>query len=295
MSKDNILDGKALSALKIEQIAGAINTFKQKTSHIPTLAVVLVGSDAASKTYVNRKAKACQQVGIHSILHEMPQDISAQEIIATIKRMNKDPRIDGILVQLPLPHHISEEEVIKTIKVSKDVDGFTPFNTGALWTNTHIDNLLTPATPLGVIELLQHYNITVAGKEVVIVGASNIVGKPLAALFLQLKATVSLCHMGTQGLSNHTKRADILCSATGKQHLITADMVKEGAVVIDIGIVKVGDKIYGDVDFDGVAQVASHITPVPGGVGPMTICTLLSNTLKAAQINYNKQRNKKEK
>ena len=281
-----LLNGKQLSDSLIDEIAQEVQTFSQKTSHTPTLAVILVGDNPSSKTYVQMKAKACKRVGINSITYEISDNTSQEEIIIKIEDLNNAPHIDGILVQLPLPKNIDEEAIIKTIATHKDVDGFTPFNTGALWTKTHHHTSFSPATPLGIIELIKHYNIPIKGQDVVIVGASNIVGKPLAGLFLQEEATITLCHIHTKELSSHTQRADILCVGVGQAKMITADMVKEGVIIIDIGINKVGDTICGDVDFDKVKEKASFITPVPGGVGPMTISTLLKNTLKSAKNNH---------
>ena len=281
-----ILDGKAL-ALEIQQ------TIKQEVQELskqqitPGLAVILVGDDPASQSYVNMKAKACSQTGIYSTTHKMPESITEEALLQTISMMNENPNIDGILVQLPLPKHINTTAILEAISPKKDVDGFHPFNMGRVFTT--LDGFI-PATPMGVITLLEHYKIPIEGKNVVIVGASNIVGKPLGALFLNKNATITLCHIYTQNLANHTKNADIICVGVGKPNLITQDMVKEGAIVVDIGITRLENgKIVGDVDYDNVAPKCSYITPVPGGVGPMTIASLLQNTIKAAKLRAKKE------
>ena len=276
-----ILDGKNLAS-KIEvQIKEEVENLA-KENITPGLAVILVGNDPASSAYVNMKAKACNRTGIYSIKHEMPENISEDSLLQTIAMLNQNPNIDGILVQLPLPKHISSTKVLEAIAPHKDVDGFHPFNMGRILAN--LDGF-TPATPLGVLTLLKSYNIPLQGKNVVIVGASNIVGKPLATLFLNENATITLCHIYTQNLAEHTKKADILCVGVGKVNLITQEMVKEGAIVVDIGINRLEDsRLVGDVDFENVSKKASFITPVPGGVGPMTIASLLQNTIKAAKL-----------
>ncbi|SMC09453.1 bifunctional methylenetetrahydrofolate dehydrogenase/methenyltetrahydrofolate cyclohydrolase FolD [Nitratiruptor tergarcus] len=275
-----ILDGKKLSQKIKEQIKSEVAELKEKYAITPGLAVILVGDDPASHTYVKMKAKACKEVGFYSIVHEMPESITQEKIEETIKLMNQNPNIDGILVQLPLPSHIDATRILELIEPAKDVDGFHPYNFGRL-----IQGLDTfaPCTPLGVMELLREYNINPKGLDVCVVGASNIVGKPMAALLLNAFATVDICHIYTKDLQSHTKRADMVVVGVGKAGLITADMVKDGAIVIDIGINKVDGKIVGDVDFEEVSKKASYITPVPGGVGPMTIAMLLQNTLKAAK------------
>lgn len=281
-----ILDGKAL-ALEIQHtIKQEVREFS-KQQITPGLAVILVGDDPASQSYVNMKAKACSQTGIYSTTHKMPESITEEALLQTISMMNENPNIDGILVQLPLPKHINTTAILEAISPKKDVDGFHPFNMGRVFAN--LDGFI-PATPMGVITLLEHYKIPIEGKNVVIVGASNIVGKPLGALFLNKNATITLCHIYTQNLAEHTKKADILCVGVGKPNLITQDMVKEGAIVVDIGITKLENgKIVGDVDFDNVTPKCSYITPVPGGVGPMTIASLLQNTIKAAKLRAQKE------
>ena len=276
-----ILDGKALAQNIEKEIQKEVESLSQK-GITPGLAVMLVGSDPASQSYVNMKAKACKRTGIYSITHEMPENIQQESLLQTISMLNQNPNIDGILVQLPLPKHIDTTAVLEAIAPYKDVDGFHPFNMGRVFANLES---FVPATPMGVLTLLKHYKIPLQGKNVVIVGASNIVGKPLGALFLNENATITLCHIYTQDLAKHTKEADILCVAVGKPNLITKDMVKEGAIVVDIGISRLQDgRIVGDVDFENVAPLCEFITPVPGGVGPMTIASLLQNTLKAAKI-----------
>ena len=276
-----IIDGKRLASEIREEIAKEVEDLKKTKNITPGLAVVLVGDDPASHAYVKMKAKACKEAGIYSITHEMPSTISQSEIEETIIRMNQNPNIDGILVQLPLPSHIDTTKILELIDPKKDVDGFHAYNFGRLITG--LDGF-APCTPLGVMEMLKAYNIDPKGKDACIVGASNIVGKPMAALLLNAFATVDICHIYTKDLAEHTKRADILVVGVGKAGLITEDMVKDGAVVIDIGINRLEDgSLVGDVDFKAVAPKCSYITPVPGGVGPMTIAMLLKNTLKAAR------------
>jgi methylenetetrahydrofolate dehydrogenase (NADP+)/methenyltetrahydrofolate cyclohydrolase len=275
-----LLDGKKLSNSIKDRLKLDVLTLKKDKNIVPGLAVILIGEDLASKTYVNMKSKACKDIGIYSIVHEMPDSISEEKILQTIEMMNDNPNIHGILVQLPLPKHIRTSKVLEKINFSKDVDGFHPFNVGRLSIGL---NSFVPATPLGVMKLLKHYEIKIKGKNVVIVGASNIVGKPLASLFLNENATVSICHIHTKDLLLYTKEADILCVGVGKINLIEKKHIKENAVVIDIGINKnSNNKLVGDVDFENVKDICSYITPVPGGVGPMTIAMLLSNTIDSA-------------
>lgn len=277
-----ILDGKAL-AKKIEQnVANEVVKLKEETGRTPGLAVLLVGSDPASQAYVNMKKRACDRAGFYSITHEMPETISQDAIEETIKMMNQNPNIDGILVQLPLPPQIDTTKILELVDPSKDVDGFHPYNVGRLVTN--LDGFV-PCTPLGVMELLAEHNIDVKGKNCCVVGASNIVGKPMANLLLNADATVEICHIFTDDLKKHTLQADIILVGVGVINLIKEDMVKDGAIIIDIGINRTDDgKLVGDVDYENVSQKCSYITPVPGGVGPMTISMLLSNTLKSAQL-----------
>ena len=276
-----IIDGKQLAREIRDEIAREVEELKASRDITPGLAVVLVGDDPASHAYVKMKAKACKEAGIYSITHEMPESISQSEIEETIVMMNRNPNIDGILVQLPLPPHIDATKILELIDPAKDVDGFHPYNFGRLMTGLEG---FVPCTPLGVMEMLKAYGIDPKGKDACVVGASNIVGKPMAALLLNDFATVDICHIYTKDLAAHTKRADILVVGVGKAGLITEEMVKEGAVVIDIGINRLEDgSLVGDVDYEAVAPKCSYITPVPGGVGPMTIAMLLKNTLKAAK------------
>ena len=279
-----ILDGKALSK-KIElQVATEVEALKERTGAVPGLAVILVGNDPASAAYVNMKKKACDRVGFYSVTHEMPQEISQDAIEKTITMMNENPNIDGILIQLPLPPQIDTTKILELVDPSKDVDGFHPYNVGRL--TTGLDGFV-PCTPLGVMELLAEYDIDPKGKNCVVVGASNIVGKPMAALLLNADATVEVCHIYTDDLKKHTLNADILLVGVGVINLIKEDMVKDDVIVIDIGINRAEDgKLVGDVDFENVSKKSSYITPVPGGVGPMTISMLLSNTLKAAKLHH---------
>jgi methylenetetrahydrofolate dehydrogenase (NADP+)/methenyltetrahydrofolate cyclohydrolase len=278
-----LLDGKKLSK-KIElQVTNEVKKLKEKCGCTPGLAVVLVGQDPASAAYVNMKKKACDRVGFYSITHDMPENISQEAIEKTIVRMNNDSSIDGILIQLPLPSHIDTTKLLELVDPAKDVDGFHPFNVGRLVTN--LDGFV-PCTPLGVMELFKEYEINLKGKNCVVVGASNIVGKPMASLLLNADATVEVCHIFTDDLKKHTLNADIILVGVGVINLITEDMVKDGAIIIDIGVSRTKEgKLVGDVEFETVSKKSSYITPSPGGVGPMTIAMLLSNTLKAAKIN----------
>jgi methylenetetrahydrofolate dehydrogenase (NADP+)/methenyltetrahydrofolate cyclohydrolase len=275
-----ILDGKALSKKIRSQVKHEAEDLQQK-GVTPGLAVVLVGSDPASAAYVNMKSKACKEAGIYSIVHEMPETISQENILEIINMMNNNPNIDGILVQLPLPKHINTTEILEAIDPAKDVDGFHPYNVGRVVAG--LDGYI-PATPYGVMELLKEYDINPEGKDVCVVGASNIVGKPMATLMLNANATVDICHIYTKDLKAHTQKADIICVGVGVVNLIKEDMVKEGAIVVDIGINRLDNgKLVGDVDFENVSKKCSYITPVPGGVGPMTIAMLLKNTIKSAK------------
>jgi len=278
-----LLDGKALSN-KIEiQVTDEVKKLKDNCGCTPGLAVVLVGQDPASAAYVNMKKKACDRVGFYSITHDMPESISQEAIEKTILMLNNDTNVDGILIQLPLPAHIDTTKLLELVNPAKDVDGFHPFNVGRL--TTGLDGFV-PCTPLGVMELLAEYKIDVKGKNCVVVGASNIVGKPMAALLLNADATVEICHIFTDDLKRHTLNADIILVGVGVINLIKKDMVKDDAIIVDIGINRADNgKLVGDVDFANVSEKCSYITPVPGGVGPMTIAMLLKNTLKAAKVN----------
>lgn len=276
-----ILDGKLLSNKIKTQVKTDVEALKNEYAKNTGLAVILVGDDPASHTYVKMKAKVCKEVGIYSITHEMPNSITEEEIINTIEMMNQNPNIDGILVQLPLPSHIDTTKILELIDPAKDVDGFHPYNFGRLVAG--LDSFV-PCTPLGVMVLLKEYGIDVKGMNACVVGASNIVGKPMGALLLNDFATVDICHIYTKELKAHTLNADIVIVGVGKPNLITADMIKEGAIVVDIGINRLeSGKLVGDVDFEGVCSKCSYITPVPGGVGPMTIAMLMQNTLKSAK------------
>ena len=276
-----LLDGKKLANKIKTELKQEVENLKTEFDVVPGLAVILVGDNAASFAYVKMKEKACEEVGIYSIVHKMPQTISHNEIAKIIQMMNDNPFIDGILIQLPLPDQIDTTLLLESIDITKDVDGFHPYNMGRLVAN--LDGFV-PCTPLGVMELLNEYKIDVKGKDVCVVGASNIVGKPMASLLLNAGASIDICHIFTKDLKAHTQKADIVIVGVGKPNLITADMLKDKAVVIDIGINKLKDgSLVGDVDFKEVSVKASYITPVPGGAGPMTIAMLLKNTLKAAR------------
>jgi len=276
-----ILDGKALSNKVKEEIK--IETEKLKSEGlVPGLAVILVGEDPASQTYVNSKEKSCVAAGIYSKKITMEDDASEEKLLNTIEDLNNDTNIHGILVQLPLPKHIDTSKVLETIMPSKDVDGFHEYNVGKLVTD---NQTLVPCTPLGVMRILKEYGINPTGMDACVVGASNIVGKPMMNLLINQRATVTMCHSKTKDLKAHTSRADLLIVGVGIPHMITADMVKEGAVVIDVGINRLDTgKLTGDVDYENVAPKCAYITPVPGGVGPMTIAMLLENTLTAAKL-----------
>lgn len=276
-----IIDGKKVSAQMREQIKSETEELYQKYGVRPGLAVIIVGDDPASKVYVNNKEKACAQVGYYSEVYRLPEQTEMDELLALIDRLNRDEKINGILCQLPLPKHLDEEQVILKISPEKDVDAFHPMNTGKIMIG---DYDFLPCTPAGVMKLIESTGTDITGKECVVVGRSNIVGKPQSMLLLQKNGTVTVCHSKTRNLKEVTSRADILVVAIGKADFIGADMVKEGAVVIDVGMNRKADgKLTGDVDFESVSKKASYITPVPGGVGPMTITMLLQNTLTAAK------------
>ncbi len=274
-----ILEGKTPSKLIREEIKREISEYTAQGLRRPGLAVVLVGNDPASRIYVRNKIKACKEVGMESFFYHLESNVTTEELLDTLAELNAREEVDGILVQLPLPPHIDQNEVIAFINPEKDVDGFHPENMGKLV--ARMEGGFIPCTPLGIDLLLKHYGIEVKGKDVVIVGEGFIVGRPLSLLMLWRGATVTVCHIHTKDITKFTKEADVLVSATGVPGLIRADMVKEGAVVIDVGISKVGGRIVGDVDFEAVKEKASAITPVPGGVGPMTVTSLLLNTLKS--------------
>ncbi|BCZ16947.1 Bifunctional 5,10-methylene-tetrahydrofolate dehydrogenase [Helicobacter sp. NHP19-003] len=277
-----LLDGYTLARLKEEALRHEVQALQQTLRFCPKLVVVLVGTDNASVLYVNMKAKACARVGITCVLEHLSEHTTQEELLSLLDTHNHDTSVHGILVQLPLPKHIDTRRVIEAIDPSKDVDGFHPLNVGRVYSNSLYTGFL-PATAMGVMQLLEHYHIEVKGRDVVIVGASNIIGKPLASLMLNAGASISLCHILTKDVGFYTKNADIVCIGVGQPKLLKADMVKEGAVVVDIGINKVEGKVVGDADFEGLKDKVSFITPVPRGVGPMTISCLLQNTLHAAK------------
>ncbi|MBK6292123.1 MAG: bifunctional methylenetetrahydrofolate dehydrogenase/methenyltetrahydrofolate cyclohydrolase FolD [Ignavibacteria bacterium] len=284
-----IIDGNALAAEIRAEVAADVARLTASTGIVPGLNLLLVGEDPASTVYVRNKSKDCEKVGIHSTIVRMPATATEEEVVEQVRQWNNDPAVHGILVQLPIPKHINEHRVIRSIDPAKDVDGFHPENAGRLLIG--LEGFI-PCTPYGVLEMLKRYNIETSGKHAVVVGRSNIVGKPLAILLAQKRpqgnATVTICHTGTPDIAEHTRRADILISAVGVNGVITADHVKEGAVVIDVGINRITlpdgtTKLTGDVLFEEVSAKASAITPVPGGVGPMTRAMLLRNTVTAAE------------
>jgi methylenetetrahydrofolate dehydrogenase (NADP+)/methenyltetrahydrofolate cyclohydrolase len=280
MSK--ILDGKKLAGEIKSKLRSEVLELERK-GIIPGLAVVLVGDDAASRVYVERKKKACQEIGIYSESYELGDNISEEKLLDLVEKLNQDKKINGILVQLPLPKHINAQKIIEKIVPKKDVDCFHPENVGKMFLG---EPRFLPCTPAGIMEILKRYEIDVLGKDCVVVGKSNIVGKPLAVMLVNAGATVTVCHSKTVNLKGKTLRGDILITAAGKAGLITSGMVKQGAVVIDVGINRdEAGRLTGDADFEEVSQIASAITPVPGGVGPMTIVELMKNTIKAAKKN----------
>ncbi|MBS3908696.1 MAG: bifunctional methylenetetrahydrofolate dehydrogenase/methenyltetrahydrofolate cyclohydrolase FolD [Actinobacteria bacterium] len=276
-----IIDGKAISAQIRAELVEEVKKLQAETGVTPGLAVVLVGEDPASKVYVGQKEKACEELGLVSKKFVLSAEASEQELLDLVEKLNNDPEVDGILVQLPLPKQIDENKVIAAINPDKDVDGFHPVNVGRLVIGTEG---FKPCTPYGVIHLLKRSNVELAGAEAVVVGRSNIVGKPVALMLLQESATVTVCHSKTKDLGEVCRRADVLVVATGRPNMITADMVKDGVVVIDVGVNRLDTgKLRGDVDFEAVSRKASAITPVPGGVGPMTIAMLMYNTVNSAR------------
>jgi len=276
-----LIDGKVVSQSVRDEVAELASKLKQDTGIVPGLAAVLVGDDPASEIYVRNKRKACEKVGIYSEEHKLPAETTEEQLLGLVNKLNEDTKIHGILVQLPLPGHIDETRILRTVSPLKDVDGFHPYNVGLL---VEGNPRFVSCTPGGIIKMLDFYNIDIKGKEVVVVGRSNIVGKPVSILLLHRHGTVTICHSRTKPLEEVTRRADILVAAIGRANFITADMVKDGAVVIDVGINRKDDgKLTGDVDFEAVSEKASYITPVPGGVGPMTIAMLLYNTYLSAK------------
>jgi 5,10-methylene-tetrahydrofolate dehydrogenase/methenyl tetrahydrofolate cyclohydrolase len=284
-----IIDGTKIAAEVRQEVGASVSLMEAEFGYTPGLATVLVGENVASATYVRMKRKACAEAGIRSIGHELPADITQEELEELVASLNADPGVNGILVQLPLPAHLDEEAVLNTVDLEKDVDGFHPVNIGRLSMKGR-DPLFIPCTPAGVIVLLQKSGVQLSGAEAVVVGRSNIVGLPVAMLLQKENATVTICHSRTKDLAAHTREADIVVAAIGRMEMITGDMLKPGAAVIDVGInqkddptKKRGYRLVGDVDFESAKEVAGAITPVPGGVGPMTIAMLLTNTLRAAE------------
>lgn len=287
--EDKIIDGKLISSQIKEEIKSETDRLKSEKGITPGLAFILVGEDPASVVYVRSKGKACEELGFHSVTEKLDAETSEDELLSLIDKFNKDPKIHGILVQLPLPKHIDEEKVIEAIDYKKDVDGFHPQNIGRMTIGA---NAFISCTPYGIVELLSRYGVETKGKDVVVIGRSNIVGKPVANLMLrkEYNSTVTVCHSATKDLKAHVKNADILIAAIGRANFVTADMINEGVVIIDVGINRVEDsskksgyRLAGDVDFEGCLPLCSKITPVPGGVGPMTIAMLMKNTLESAK------------
>jgi len=273
-----LLDGKVAAAALLEEL-------KPKVKELdPNLVVVQVGDNPASASYIKQKFKSCEKIGMRSEHRHLPEETKLEELLTLIEELNADDAVSGFIVQLPLPDHLSDSVplIIRTIDPKKDVDGFCAYNLGKMFLSTEYEHL-PPATPAGVIRLLEHYKIPIEGQNATVVGHSNLVGKPLSTMLLNRNATVTTCHIHTKNLAAHTRAADILCVAVGKPHLITSDMVKEGAVVVDIGITRTDDGLVGDVDFASVKEIASAITPVPGGVGPMTVASLMRNCLRAKE------------
>lgn len=277
-----IIDGKKMASEIRKEIAKEVEEFKGKNSFAPKLVVVLVGKDPASELYVKMKAKACEEVGIESQIYNLSEETKEEELLKLVRDLNQDKSVHGILVQFPLPKQIDAKKIVCEINPSKDVDGFHPVNIGRLYEGLAGEHLL-PCTPKGIMKMLERMKINLEGKEAVVVGRSIIVGRPVASMLLNRNATVTVCHSKTKNLGEITRKADILVSAVGKERIITRNMVKEGAVVIDCGTSRKGGKSIGDVDFENVKDITSYITPVPGGVGPMTVAMLLENTLEAAK------------
>lgn len=280
-----LMDGKKIAKEIKEEIKREIDRIKEKYQIFPEVALILVGADPASKIYINSQIKLCKDLGIEAKAFFFESDITEEDLLKLIEDLNNKPTIDGIMLNLPLPKHMNVTKILNKIKLEKDVDGFKAENLGLLFQND--SNFIAPSTPAGIMEILRRYEIDLSGKDIVVVGRSNIVGKPVAALVLNAHGTVTICNSYTKNLKEKTKNADILISAVGKAEFIKVDMVKEGAVVIDVGINKVGNKIVGDVDFENVKEKASYITPVPGGVGTLTVAMLFSNILKAFKKNRN--------
>lgn len=275
-----IIDGKQIAENIKENVRKEVAALNEK-GIFPSLSVIVVGNDPASEVYVRNKARACEKVGIISNTYKLPENATTEDVVELVKALNDDEKVHGILVQLPLPKGIDEERVISAVSSEKDVDGFSVSSSGSLYLGKEYG--FTPCTAAGIIDLIKSTGIDISGKNAVVIGRSDIVGKPVAILLLRENATVTVCHSRTKNISEYTKNADILIAAVGRKHFVTCDMVKDGAVVIDVGINREDGKLYGDVDYENVSKKASHITPVPGGVGPMTIAKLLENTVKAAK------------
>lgn len=273
------LDGKDLAQRIKLQLKEETLGLKESLGKVPGLAIILVGDNPASKIYVNSKIKGCNELGFESFAHFLPEDTSEEKVLELIGELNEDERVNGILVQLPLPKHIDEKKVIDKIALDKDVDGFKPENLGLLMLGDK--DSMQPCTPAGIMELLRAYSIELVGKDVVVVGRSNIVGKPMGSLLINEGATVTTCNSKTKDLKAKTSQADMVIMAIGQAKFLTEDMVKEGAIIVDVGINRTEDGLFGDVDYDGVSKKAAYITPVPGGVGPMTVAMLFANTMKA--------------
>ncbi len=273
----NIIDGKQLSKDIRNSVKERVAFYKEKYDKVPHLVVILVGDNPASVSYVTRKKRDCERAGMKSTIIRKDTSITEAELIALIEKLNEDEDVHGLLVQLPLPDHIDKNLVIRTIKKEKDVDGFHPLNIAAIHTG---EKGIVPATPKGVMTMIESAGIDVEGMDALVIGCSNIAGKPIGMLLLEAKATVTYAHSKTRDLQKHAREADLIVSAAGVVNLVTPDMVKDDVVIIDVGINRVGDKLVGDVDYEGLLDKASHITPVPGGVGPMTIASLLENTLE---------------
>lgn len=273
------LDGKDLAQRIKLQLKEETLELKGSLGKVPGLAIILVGDNPASKIYVNSKIKGCSELGFESFAHFLPEDTSEERVLELIGELNEDERVNGILVQLPLPKHIDEKKVIDKIALNKDVDGFKPENLGLLMLGDK--DSMQPCTPAGIMELLRAYSIELVGKDVVVVGRSNIVGKPMGSLLINEGATVTTCNSKTKDLKAKTSQADMVIMAIGQAKFLTEDMVKEGAIIVDVGINRTEDGLFGDVDYDGVSKKAAYITPVPGGVGPMTVAMLFANTMKA--------------
>ena len=273
------LDGKDLAQRIKLQLKEETLKLKESLGKVPGLAIILVGDNPASKIYVNSKIKGCSELGFESFAHFLPEDTSEERVLELIGELNEDERVNGILVQLPLPKHVDEKKVIDKIALDKDVDGFKPENLGLLMLGDK--DSMQPCTPAGIMELLRAYSIELVGKDVVVVGRSNIVGKPMGSLLINEGATVTTCNSKTKDLKAKTSQADMVIMAIGQAKFLTEDMVKEGAIIVDVGINRTEDGLFGDVDYDGVSKKAAYITPVPGGVGPMTVAMLFANTMKA--------------